>query len=87
MRGLYRYTMDSEKMGDVEGIFVSTDRAIEKQMGKEVYFGEILGKHSEISGTLHPYQITMLTSDQKAVEIVEKYNLETGYNPLDYIQE
>ena len=33
-------------MGSVEGLFVADEEEIQRNMGMQVYFGEILGKHS-----------------------------------------
>ena len=56
-----------------------------------MYFGEILGKHSEIYGKLEKYEIAEISEDQKLIQKLEKiFNDQEalcGYNPLDYIQE
>jgi hypothetical protein len=41
--------------------------------GKEVYFGEILGKHSEVSGTLEEGEIKKLDLDSE-VEFLDSKN-------------
>ena len=75
-------------MGNVEGIFVSTKEEIKKNIGEDVYFGEILGKHSEIYGVLKESDLNILTEDQDFIEKSILYGTsETGYNPLDYIGE
>ena len=85
---LVQFFWDCGRMGDVDGIFVTTQEELDKAYGKEVYFGEILGKHSEVYGTLEEKDITVLSDDQefitKFVEIVGENP--SGYNPLDYIQ-
>jgi len=79
---------DCGRMGDVDGIFVTTQEELDEACGKEVYFGEILGKHSEVYGTLEECDIATLSEDQefiaKFVEIVGPNPC--GYNPLEYIQ-
>ncbi len=55
-------------------------------IGKKVFFGEILGKNSEIFGTLEEKDIKILTDDQDFIEKFEKFiGKSTGYNPLHYI--
>ncbi len=49
---LYSFEWDCGRMGFVEGLFVATEEEIKDAIDKEVYFGEILGKHSEVYGTL-----------------------------------
>jgi hypothetical protein len=90
MKVIARFYWDCGRMGDVDGLFVTTKEALEAAYGKEVYFGEILGKHSEIYGTLDEGDITILTEDQdfiaKFIEIMGTGDI-SGYNPLSYFQE
>lgn len=79
-------------MGEVEGLFTATEGEIEDAIGKTVEFGEILGKHSDISGELERNDLLLVTDDQEDIETLErigkKYNcdfLNQGYNPLRYI--
>lgn len=87
MKAIYRMKLDFGRMGKLTGIFVAEKDEVDSAIGSEIYFGEVLGKHSEISGPLEEHDISMVTDDQQAVEMFEKYNLKTGYNPLSYIQE
>ncbi len=77
-------------MGEVEGIFTCEKEQLEKAYGKEVYFGEILGKHSEVCGTLEEDAITILSDDQDFVKKFEEIlgaGTVSGYNPLSYISD
>ena len=90
MRVIVKFFWDCGRMGDVEGIFTCEREDIENAVGKEVYFGEILGKHSEIHGTLEADDMTVLSDDQEFVAKFEESmgsGTVSGYNPLDYIQE
>ncbi|ADQ53308.1 hypothetical protein 65p300 [Aeromonas phage 65] len=51
MLKLYRFYWDAGRGGSVEGLFVEDSEVVEKYIGSDVYFGEILGKHSEVEGT------------------------------------
>jgi len=90
MKVIARFYWDCGRMGEVDGLFVSTKESLESAYGKEVYFGEILGKHSEVCGTLNEGDITILTEDQdfitKFIEIMGDGGI-SGYNPLDYLPE
>lgn len=90
MKVIARFYWDCGRMGEVDGLFVTTKEALEAAYGKEVYFGEILGKHSEVYGTFNEGDITILTEDQdfitKFIEIMGDGEI-SGYNPLGYIQE
>lgn len=85
--GLYRYQHYFGRMGDLEGIFLADSEEVSQAIGREVYFGEALGKHSEIYHLLTEKDITLITDDLVVLDLVEKYNLHTGYNPLHYITE
>ena len=52
MKKLYKFYWDCGRQGDIESIFIATEKDIKANIGEEVYFGEILGKHSEIYGIL-----------------------------------
>lgn len=85
---LYKFYWDCGRMGDVEGVFSATDKEIENALGKRIYFGEILGKHSEIYGDLDKEDLTVLTDDQDFIKKANDYGLlPTGHNPLDYLPE
>lgn len=90
MNVIAQFYWDCGRMGEVDGLFVTTKEALDKAYGKEIYFGEILGKHSEVSGTLDESDITILTEDQdfiaKFIEIMGSGDI-SGYNPLSYISD
>jgi len=90
MKVIAQFHWDCGRMGNVEGLFVTNKKALAAAYGKEVYFGEILGKHSEVSGTFSEGDITILTEDQdfitKFIEIMGSGGI-SGYNPLSYLNE
>jgi hypothetical protein len=90
MKVIAQFYWDCGRMGEVDGLFVTTKEALEAAYGKEVYFGEILGKHSEVYGTFNESDITILTEDQdfitKFIEIMGDDEI-SGYNPLSYLNE
>lgn len=87
---IYRFYWDCGRSGSVEGIFVADEKYMQEALGKDVYFGEILGKHSEIHGKLEEGDIEALTSNQifirQFMDILGE-DFCVGYNPLDYIEE
>lgn len=89
MSNLYSFYWDVRRMGSVEGLFICDPETLESHYGKSVYFGEILGKHSDIYGTLDREDIKLVSDDQDKVAWLEGLLGETvsGYNPLDYIEE
>ncbi len=85
---LARFFWDCGRMGHVEGLFVTTRETLTAAYGKRVYFGEILGKHSEVDGTLDEGDITIVTDDQAFIGKLVEYigSSVSGYNPLSYMQ-
>ena len=86
-RVLVRFHWDCGRMGDVEGIFVTTKEELERSYGKSVYFGEILGKHSEVYGTLDRKDITVESEDEVFIDqlVLILGTHIGGYNPLSHI--
>lgn len=87
MKKLYSFFWDYGRMGDLDGLFVAEDSEINALIGKRIYFGGVLGKHSEIEGILEEGDITVKSDDQdfvtKFVEIMGEGTV-SGFNPLDF---
>lgn len=86
-KGLYKFNFDCGRMGELNGIFIADSKDVESVIGKEVYFGEVLGKHSDIYGTIDEGEIKLITDDPEIVSLMEENNISTGFNPLDYVEE
>ena len=87
-RGLYKFHWDCGRMGQLDGVFVANHKDVVDLTGRNVYFGEVLGKHSEIYGKIEEGEVWMLTNDQDFIEKAEKYGLvPTGFNPLSHIED
>jgi len=86
---LWRFNFGCGRMGSLKGLFVATEKEVEDAIGQEAYFGEVLGKHSEIYGTIERDEIVKVELDSKTVEKVSKILGDTwsGYNPLHYVEE
>lgn len=54
-------------MGNVRGLFTATPEQLAAKIGKHLYFGEILGKHSDIYGDLAADEVTESSSDPAVV--------------------
>jgi hypothetical protein len=87
---LYKFHWDCGRMGSLEGLLFATPEEIESALGKEVYFGEVLGKHSEIYGTINLKDFEKLEIDNETVlklyNVIDDRTL-SGYNPFEYIEE
>jgi len=88
MLKLYSFFWDCGRMGEVEGLFVSEPEIVDNAIGKEVYFGEILGKHSEIFGTINEEDLRVESEDQEKISWIVSLLSEniSGFNPLDHIE-
>lgn len=88
MKNLYKFKWNCGRQGTLQGLFVSTDTEVENAIGSEAYFGEVLGKHSEVYGEIEKGDIVKLDVSVEAVEEVSKYLGDTwsGFNPLHYIK-
>lgn len=89
MRKLYSFFWDCGRMGDVEGLFIAEESEVDAAIGSQVYFGEILGKHSEISGTLSSVDLKVISDEQDKIDwLLSIIGPDvSGYNPLYYVQQ
>lgn len=86
-RYLWKFHWDCGRSGDVRGLFVASEKEIEEAVGKRVWFGEILGKHSEVYGTLERNDVKKIEVDSDSIEnlIPHLGKSWSGYNPLGYV--
>lgn len=84
-KGIYRFYWKCGG-GDLTGIFTAESQDVKQLIGEHVCFGDVLGKHSQVEGTIEESEILLISQDQQVVEIFEKNGLENGYNPFKYLQ-
>ena len=87
MRKLFQFKWDMG-YGCVEGLFVAEQEEVDAVIGKELYFGEALGKYSDVSGPVLEEEIKVVTEDQDFIEMllsVFSGSLISGYNPLNHV--
>lgn len=84
---LYKFFEDYGRMGELEGLFITSEEAMQDAFGKTAYFGEVLGKHSEISVTISDENVTVVDIPEELVEVLcEQIGTDlSGFNPLDCI--
>lgn len=88
MKKLYRFCWDCGRQGSVKGLFISDEKTLKNNIGKNVYLGEILGKHSDIFGTLDKEDIEEISQDQDFINKFESIiGKSFGHNPLANISE
>lgn len=86
MKKLYSYC-EHGRGWTVEGMFVSTDEDNKRLFGKDLYYGEVAGKHSELSLRFEEDDLVVVTEDQDFIEKFEQLIGYTGYNPFEYLEE
>ena len=89
LKNLYSFYWDCGRGGSVEGLFIATPSEIEEITGKQIYLGEVLGKHSEVYGEINEGDIKLVSDDQDKVSWLGGLmvsNTISGYNPLDYYE-
>ena len=86
MKAIYKLNLDCGREGSLYGIFIADKEYVNVLVNNdiEVYFGEILGKHSDISLTINDTDIELITDDAKVIDMFEEYELSTGINPFGY---
>lgn len=82
MKKLWRFEWCSD-YGNLTGLFKATDAEVENLLGKQVYFGDVEGKYSEVYGTIEKGEITLESDNPVVVEAINPI----GLNPLEYIVE
>lgn len=93
MKTLYRFNVEFGRHGELDGLFVAENSDVRKLIGQEIYFGEILGKHSEIFCSIEKSHLTEKSQDQKFIEkLCEVFEVGesgtvVGCNPFDYVEE
>lgn len=88
MKKVFLFNWDCGRMGVVDGCFIAEDEEVKKAIGRQVYLGEVLGKHSEVYGRLDEEDLKVVTSDPLVIkELIKGGDNICGYNPLDYIDE
>ena len=81
-KGIYKYSEFFGRMGSLEGVFVADSSEVAAAMGREVCFGEVLGKHSEVRSTMSADDIKLASDDPKFVALFEELDLASGTNPI-----
>ena len=87
-KNLYHFEWYCGRQGMVESLFLATEEMVDWIIGKEVNFGEVLGKHSEIYGEIEEKEITKINiSNDSIKEIGFELDSDTwiGYNPFEYV--
>lgn len=85
-KAIYKFHTDCGRMGELDGILISTKEKVDKLIESkiEVYFGEVLGKHSEIYGVIEKDDMIFVSDNKETVRVVEEHELTSGFDPFCY---
>ena len=84
MKKLYKFHVDYGRQGDLEGLFIAEEKDVKQIIGKNIYFGEVLGKHSDVSETMTEEMFGEINLPTDTLEKLEKELGATwsGINPV-----
>lgn len=92
MNRLVSFNFDFGRSGCLTGMSVmSLDEwtAVHAAIGSHIYFGEVLGKHSEVQGTLDSSDVKVMSDDQelcgKLLEVFPNGHM-SGVDLIDYVR-
>jgi len=89
-QGIYHFEWDCGRSGNLEGWFLCDEETIKRVIGRRLYFGEVLGKHSEIYGELSNDDIHLISDKLEDVaaftHVTKLIGKSLGWNPLQYIR-
>ena len=85
-RAIFKMNFDCGRSGSLAGVFVQEKEMVKVlvESGMDIYFGEVLGKHSEVYGPLKESEITMLTDSPEVVDMFVQHGLSSGFDPFEY---
>ena len=83
MKTIYKFNLNYP-YSIIEGVFTAYPQVIDYLINSQmiINFGEIDGKHSEVIEAMKPYMFEKISDIPEVVNMFEKYNMETGVNPL-----
>ena len=81
--------LDYGRCGSIDGVFVveREDFLLALKQNPNVYFGEVLGKHSEVCPDFKEIDFEILSEEQDKIEWFEATIGSSGYNPFDILED
>jgi len=90
MNILVSFNLNCGRMGAISGLFICGKDELKSLYGKDVYFGEVLGKHSEVAGRLEEKDFQVKSEDQSLIDsllVIFPGATLCGYNPFSYFED
>jgi hypothetical protein len=82
-RGIYKYSENFRRMGGLSGIFTADADDVALAMGEDAYLGEVLGKHSEVTASITPETVKLVSDNPEFVALFDKHEMSTGTDPVN----
>ena len=85
---LVRFDQDFGRSGELNGLFICKWGELQDAMGCTAYFGEVLGKHSDVSCEINDDNCKVVTNDQDFINKLESFigkDTISGWNPLSVL--
>jgi len=82
-----RYVLEMRRSSDIEGVFYVSDdewKMLQNISGSEIYYGEIAGKHSDVTCEFNIDEVEILSEDEKDCEVFNRLVGSAGFNFKDY---
>ncbi len=76
---LWKFHWPSEEGVCIEGIFVATEKEIDKVMGFDMVFGDVYGY-------LGREDLTKITDDQTFITRFLRFGCSSGINPIEHVK-
>lgn len=81
---IYKFSQYFGRMGELSGVFVADAADVARVMGKDVYLGEVLGKHSDVTVTVSTENLREISDSPVIVAFFEKeLGGGVGTNPIE----
>lgn len=85
---LWKFDADCGRVGSLSGLIAVSQADIDNIIGEDVYFGEVLGKHSDITVRIGLEDFTLIDIPEeyarKIMTAAGGSHCISGYSPFDY---
>lgn len=87
---LFKFNKFIGRQGSLEGLFITKPEKIYQLISSQttVYFGEVLGKHSNVACAVKKEDITEIpVTENTILDLINNFGTSiSGFNPLDYLE-
>ena len=86
---LVKFYSDWGRIGELEGLFICEKKDLASIMGKNIYFGEAFGIHSDVEEVMEESMFKEFNVDNETLDVLEKEIGSTlsGLNPVEMYED